>query len=87
MNMENALVIQKLKSNIGTTVLGLKNETTHCFVFSIVGHKQNARSLLTSVSDTVFYALSHGSLGFAVHGSFFNHFLIGQNFSTTNQNL
>ena len=57
------------------------------FVFSICGPKQNATSLLTSVSDTVFNALSHSTLSFAVHGSFFNHFLIGQHFSTTNQNL
>ena len=57
------------------------------FVFLIGGPKQNARSLLISVSDTVFHSLSQGSLGFAVHGSFFNHFLIGPNYSTTNQNL
>ena len=61
-------------------------EDTPLFLFSTGSPKQNTRSLLTSVSDTVFYALSRGSLGFAVHGSFFNHFLIGQNFSTTNQN-
>ena len=54
------------------------------FVFSLSDPKQNARSLLTSVSDGAFYALSHCSLGFAVHGGFFNHFLSGQNFSTTN---
>ena len=42
---------------------------------------------MTSVSDTVVHALSCGSLSFAVHGSFFNHFLIGQNSSTANQNL
>ena len=42
------------------------------FVFSIDGPKQNAGSLLTLVSDTVFYALSHGTLGFAFHGSFDN---------------
>ena len=47
------------------------------FVFSLSDPKQNARSLLTPVSGTVFYALSHGSLGFALHGSFFNHLLIG----------
>ena len=35
----------------------------------------------------VSYALSHGSLGFAVHGSFFNHFLIGPNYSATNWDL
>ena len=37
------------------------------FVFSIVGPKQNAGSLLAPVSDTVFYALSHGTLGFSLH--------------------
>ena len=57
------------------------------FVFSIVGPKQNAGSLLTPVSDTVFNALSHGTLGFALHGSSFNHFLIGGNSSTANQIL
>ena len=39
------------------------------FVFSINGLKQNARSLLTPVSHTDFYALSHGSLHFVLHGS------------------
>ena len=57
------------------------------FVFSIDDPKQNAGSLLTPVSDTVFYALSHGTLGFALHGSSFNHFLIGGNSSTANQIL
>ena len=47
------------------------------FVFSLSDPKQYAWSLLTSVSGTVFYALSHGSLAFALHGSFFNHLLIG----------
>ena len=47
------------------------------FVFSIGGPKQNVKSFLTPVSESVFYALSRGSLGFALHGSFFNHFLIG----------
>ena len=47
------------------------------FVFSLSDPKQNARSLLTPVSGTVFNALPHGSLGFALHGSFFNHLLIG----------
>ena len=56
-------------------------------VFSIVGPKQNAGSVMTSVSDTVFYAHSHGTHGFALHGSFFNHFLIGGNSSTANQIL
>ena len=53
------------------------------FVFSIDGLKQNAGSLLTPVSYTVFYALSYGTLGFALHGSFLNHFLIGQNSSNS----
>ena len=55
------------------------------FVFSIVGPEQNAGSHLTAVSDTVFYALSHGTLSFAFHGSFLNHFLIGGDSSTANQ--
>ena len=57
------------------------------FVFSIVGPKQNAGSLLTPVSDTVVYYLLHDALSFALHGSLFKHFLIGQNSSTANQNL
>ena len=43
-----------------------------CF-FSINGLKQNARSLLTPVSDPAFYALSHGSKHFLLHGSSKNH--------------
>ena len=46
-------------------------------VFSRSDRKQNARSLLTPVSDLEFYALSCGAFGFALHGSFLNHFLIG----------
>ena len=57
------------------------------FVFSIDGLKQNAGSLLTPVSYTVCYALSYGTLGFALHGSSFNHILIGGNSSTANQIL
>ena len=53
----------------------------------IVGPKQNARSLVTPVYGTVFYALSHGTLGFTLHGSSLNHFLIGANSSTANQIL
>ena len=34
-----------------------------------------------------YYALSHDTLGFALHGSFFNHFLIGGNSSKANQIL
>ena len=41
------------------------------FVFSINDPEQNARSLLTPVFDPAFHALSHGSLGFSFHGSFF----------------
>ena len=47
------------------------------FVFLKSDPKQNARSLLTPVSDPAFHSLSHISFSFA--GSFFNHFLIGQN--------
>ena len=43
------------------------------FVFSIDDPKRNAGSLLTPVSSIVFYALSSGTLGFALHGSFNNH--------------
>ena len=57
------------------------------FVFLKSDLKQNAMSFSTPVSDPAFHALSHGSLSFALHGSFFNHFLIGQNSSTANQNL
>ena len=57
------------------------------FVFLKSDPKQNARSLLTPVSDPDFHAPSHGSLDFAHHGSFFDHFIIGQNSSTANQNL
>ena len=57
--------------------LGLR-QARSLFVFSISDPKQNARSLLTPVFDPAFHALLHGSLGFAVHPSFFNHFLIGQ---------
>ena len=43
-------------------------------VFSMNGPKQNARSLLTPVSHgPAFYALSHASLHFVVHGSFNNY--------------
>ena len=55
------------------------------FVFSMVGPKQNAGPLSTPVSDTVFDALSHGTLGFALHGSYLNHFLIGGISSPANQ--
>ena len=56
-------------------------------VFSIDDTKQNATSLLTPVSNIGFYALSTGTLGFALHGSSVNHFLIGGNSSTANQIL
>ena len=62
------------------------------FVFSILDPKQNASfwhclSLLTAVSDTVLYDLSHGTHCFALHGSFFNHFLTYGVSSTANQIL
>ena len=49
------------------------------FVFLLSDPKQNARSLLTPVSGTVFKALSHSSLGFALHGSFLTIFLLAEN--------
>ena len=64
--MGNALmVVEKISSANDITL----------FVFSISDRKQNARSLLTPVPDLDFYALSCGTFGFALHGSFFNHFL------------
>ena len=42
---------------------------------------------MTPVSDTAVHALSHGTFGFALHGSFFNHVLIGGNSSTANKIL
>ena len=60
-----------------TAVITLSGVAKSLFVFSIGGSKQNVKSFWTPVSETVFYALSHGSLGFALHGSFFNHLLIG----------
>ena len=57
------------------------------FVFSIDDPKQNAGSLLTPVSSIVFDALSHGTLGLALRGSYLSHFLIGGNSSTANQIL
>ena len=59
-------------------------ETGPLFVFSMVGPKQNAGS---PFSGTVLNALSHGTLGFALHGSSLNHFLIDGNSSTANQIL
>ena len=60
---------------------------TTLYVFSISGPKQNVKAFLIPVSVSVPYALSRGSLGFAFHGSFFNHSLIGQNSLTANKNL
>ena len=51
------------------------------------GPKQNARSLFTLAYDPAFQALSHGGLGFVLHGSSLNHFLIGRILPTANQNL
>ena len=48
----------------------------HCLFFRS-GPKQNVKAFFIPVSVSVPYALSRGSLGFAFHGSFFNHFLIG----------
>ena len=42
---------------------------TTLFVFLTVDPKQNVNSSMTPVSDSVFNALSHASLGFVLHGS------------------
>ena len=60
---------------------------TTLYVFSISGPKQNVKAFLIPVSVSVPYALSRGSLGFAFHGSFFNHFLTYLFSSTGNKNL
>ena len=57
------------------------------FVFLKSDLKQNARSLLTPVSDPAFHALSHGSLSFALHCRFFNPFIIGKNLPKANHNF
>ena len=62
--------------------LEVLNSHPALFVFSIDGPNQNATSLLTPVSNKVFYALSSGTLGFALHGCSLNHFLIGGYSST-----
>ena len=49
--------------------------------------QKNAGSLMTPVSDTGFDPLSHGALGFALHGSYLNRFLIGGNSTAANQIL
>ena len=46
-----------------------RNKILPLFGLSIVGPKQNARSLLTPVSDTDFYPLSCGTLQFVLHRS------------------
>ena len=66
---------KKIDSLENLRVCGKKPSTL--FVFSISDHKQNARSLLTPVSGPDFYALSCGTFGFALLGSFLNCFLIG----------
>ena len=75
---------KKIDSLENLRVCGKKPSTL--FVFSISDHKQNARSLLTPVSGPDFYALSCGTFGFALRGSFLNCFLIGWSNSTANQN-
>ena len=44
-------------------------ELASLFVFLTGDPKQNVNSFVTPVSDSVFNALSHGSLGFVLHGS------------------
>ena len=86
------LIIQRqaLRSCLTFRYTVLKNlfhkaQSIPLFVFLKSDPKQNARSLLTPVSDLAFHAFLHGS-SFALHGSFFYHFLIGWSYSTANQN-
>ena len=52
-------------------------QTISLFVFPRDNPQQNGVSLLTPVSDSVFIALSDGTIHFAPHGSSLNHNLIG----------
>ena len=63
----------KVNINMHKEFIWIQIQIRSLFVFSIGGLKQNVKSLLTPVSDRAFYALSHGTLGFALHGSFNNH--------------
>ena len=63
----------RLSHSVGVVCKITKQKREPLFVFSINGPKQNARSLLTPVSDPAFYALSHGSKHFLLHGSSNNH--------------
>ena len=47
------------------------------FVFQNDDSQQNVNYFLTPVFNSVFNALSHGALRFALHGSSNIHFLIG----------
>ena len=57
------------------------------FVFQNDDSQQNVNYLLTPVFNSVFNALSHGALCFALHGSSNIHFLIGWNSSTANKQI
>ena len=81
MGLKRALIFHNKREE------GVLKEDRPLFVFLIVGPKQNAGSLLTPVSGTVFHALSHGTFGFTLHGSLFNQVLIGGKSSTANQIL
>ena len=61
---------------------GLIDVVTVCFLDSWLQTKCRV-TFDIRVSDTVFHALSHGTFGFALHGSFFNHVLIGGNSSNS----
>ena len=84
---EQKILLFHWRSNTIKGINLLYFELIELLVFVIGGNKQNAGSLSTPVSDPAFHDLSHGSLSFALHGSFFNHFLNGQNSSTANQDL
>ena len=51
--------------------------TMDCLFFQRDDPQQNGVKLLTPVSDSVFNALSNGTIHFAMYGSSLNHNLIG----------
>ena len=54
-------------------------------VFPRENPQQNGMLLLTPVSDSVFIALSDGTIHFSPHGNALNHDLIGSDNSTAKQ--
>ena len=68
-------------------MLALLKLSVHNSRFFVMWPQTKCKLIYATIFWFSFYALSHGSLGFAFHGSFFNHSLIGENSSTANKNL